>query len=197
MPLSCLCGKLLVLIFGGTMRFVSICLVLLFVAFVHGCSSNSALSGDSSAPSDADSGDLGASSEAQDRPDTLVDSAGHDAEQDSTSRDVASEETPELPKEYEQWFYPECETADGTCPAKCFLAELQVAPTSCGPWSIIKVGCMPQVVMTGAVCLIRLSDNEVIVTDRYPHTRDGLASCQDAGVGTNSMATCRSDGGEN
>jgi hypothetical protein len=179
------------------MRFSSICLVLLGPALVNGCSSNSALNGDSSAPADVDSGGLDGSSDAQNQPYTSEDSADHDAEQDSTSRDVASEEAPQHPREYEQWFYPECDTTDGSCPSKCFLAELHVAPTSCGPWSIIKVGCMPQVIMNGAVCLVRVSDGEVIVSDRYPHTRDGLTSCQDAGVGTNTMATCQSDGGGN
>jgi hypothetical protein len=172
----------------------------LILATVVACSGRTALDGDSSVSLDAKA-DAEGSLDAHDRHDAAADDAAREDANvsEDSNRDVRGEESARTPGAYEQWFYPQCETADGSCPTDtCVPAMLNVAPTSCGPWSRVAVGCKPlSLLMSGAVCLVRISDGEVITTDNYPYTEEGLETCTAAGVGDVFQPYCPADGGQN
>src|SRR3954462_14436162 len=107
------------------MKAVGIYLVL---GIVVGCSSRAILHPDSSVSIDADAA-LEGSVEAQKWDDAADDRTGADGTQESTNPDMGGADVSGRLEGYDQWFYPACETADGSCPSgKCFRAQLTVAP---------------------------------------------------------------------
>jgi len=93
---------------------------------------------------------------------------------------------------YAQWSYPQCQTANGTCPAgACRPAILNVSPTACGTYTTVQGGCLPQgTASPGSICLVRSADGEVIITGEAPYSSAGLEPCPDG-----NRPSCPSGGG--
>src|SRR5262249_24402766 len=68
------------------------------------------------------------------------------------------------PPGYEAWWYPECETADGSCPsASCRRNSITVEPDLCAPYRTFDVGCVSVMTVTsGLYCYVRESNGEHI-----------------------------------
>lgn len=94
-------------------------------------------------------------------------------ERDATGRsDVATETShqPPDPPGYDYWWFPDCETASGSCPEdRCFRNQIVVIPDRCGPHLNLEVGCVPRTtVLASWFCIMRESNGELIYTQVSP-----------------------------
>jgi hypothetical protein len=97
-------------------------------------------------------------------PSPRVDAAAiGDAARDASHR-------PPDPPGYDYWWFPECETADGSCPGNCFRNPIVAIPDRCGPYLNLEVGCVPRstTVLTDWFCVMRESNGELIYTEVSP-----------------------------
>jgi hypothetical protein len=84
---------------------------------------------------------------------------------------------PPDPPGYGYWWFPACETADGSCPEdKCFRNQIVAIPDRCGPYLELEVGCVPRTtVLSGWFCVMRASNGELIYTQVSPIGGDWAA----------------------
>jgi hypothetical protein len=87
--------------------------------------------------------------------------------------------TPDVIHDHQQWWYPDCTTADGNCRDTCMPISLYVGATLCGAFTKVEGGCTPKGQMTSGEygCFIRSSDGQVITANVPPSSTDGLAGC--------------------
>jgi hypothetical protein len=80
--------------------------------------------------------------------------------------------------DYQQWWYPECKTGDGSFGGGCIAASLAVSDSLCGTFSKVSGGYIPTSYRTaGYACFIRSADGKVIVTEMPPVSTAGLKTC--------------------
>ena len=98
---------------------------------------------------------------------------------------------------YEAWWsYPECQTADGSCPPDiCISNIIMVLADRCGSYQRLEVGCVTRATPVAAwYCLMHESSSELIFT-LYPPKGDGFAACTSiTGGGLPTEGTLCSDG---
>ena len=85
---------------------------------------------------------------------------------------------------FQAWWYPECQTADGSCPLDtCLPNTLVVVADRCGPYQQVEVGCVSRMTAVSTwFCVMRESSGELIFT-LYPPKADGFVACQGIGGG--------------
>jgi hypothetical protein len=88
----------------------------------------------------------------------------------------ASHQPPD-PAGYDYWWFPDCETADGSCPEdRCFRNQIEVIPDRCGPYLDLEVGCVPRTTALASwFCIMRESNGELIYTQVSPMRGDWVA----------------------
>jgi hypothetical protein len=71
---------------------------------------------------------------------------------------------------YAAWWYPECQTADGTCPLDtCLPNAIVVAADRCAPYQNLEVGCVSRMTVVSTwYCYTRESSGELIFTQFAP-----------------------------
>jgi hypothetical protein len=93
--------------------------------------------------------------------------------------------TPDATHDFQQWWYPDCTTADGNCRDTCMPVSIYVGATLCGAFTKVDGGCSPKGQMTTGQygCFVRSSDGQVITANVPPSSTDGLADCGVAVLG--------------
>ena len=81
------------------------------------------------------------------------------------------------------WSYPECQTADGSCPPDtCIPNSIVVVTDRCGPYQQLEVGCVTKITPVASwYCVMHESSSDLLFT-LYPPKGGGFVACQGEGI---------------